>query len=68
VRIVAYEGPTPDDDLSSWAMFVPRDDIVSIAAPTAPTPAPEKPASVAPVTVTVSQSGKVLNELEVHPA
>jgi hypothetical protein len=68
VRIVAYEGPTPDDDLSSWAMFVPREDIVSIAAPTAPTPAPEKPASVAPVTVTVSQSGKVLNELEVHPA
>jgi N-acetyl-anhydromuramyl-L-alanine amidase AmpD len=69
VRIVAYEGTTPDDNLSSWAMFVRREDIVSIAAPTLPpTPAPEKPSAVAPVTITASQNGKVLNEITVQPA
>jgi N-acetyl-anhydromuramyl-L-alanine amidase AmpD len=49
VRIVAYEGTTPDDNLSSWAMFVRREDIVSIAAPE-PAPAPEPPPAAPDVT------------------
>jgi biopolymer transport protein ExbD len=46
-------------------MFVRREDIVSIAVPAAPVP--QAPAPIKPVTVTVSQDGKVLNELTVQP-
>jgi hypothetical protein len=38
---------------------------VTISAP--PAPAPQTPAPIKPVTVTVSQDGKVLNELTVQP-
>jgi hypothetical protein len=65
VRIVAYEATTPDDNQSSWAMFVAREDITTIGLP--PAPVPQAPAPIKPVTVTVSQDGKVLNELTVQP-
>jgi hypothetical protein len=46
-------------------MFVRREDITTIAAP--PAPVPQAPTPIKPVTVTVSQDGKVLNELTVQP-
>jgi hypothetical protein len=49
----------------------PREDITSISAPPAPEPAPAPspaaPTTIEPVTVTISQGGKVLNEIDVHP-
>jgi hypothetical protein len=36
VRSVAYEPATADDNLSSWAMFVRREDITTIGAPAGP--------------------------------
>jgi N-acetyl-anhydromuramyl-L-alanine amidase AmpD len=65
VRSVAYEPATADDNLSSWAMFVRREDITTISLP--PAPVPQAPTPIKPVTVTVSQDGKVLNELTVQP-
>jgi N-acetyl-anhydromuramyl-L-alanine amidase AmpD len=62
VRSVAYEPATADDNLSSWAMFVRREDITTISPP--PAPVPQAPTPIKPVTVTVSQDGKVLNELD----
>jgi hypothetical protein len=67
VRSVAYEPATADDNLSSWAMFVRREDITTIGLPP-PAPVPvQAPTPIKPVTVTVSQDGKVLNELTVQP-
>jgi hypothetical protein len=49
VRIVAYESTTPDDNQSSWAMFVAREDITTIGAPAGSgAPSPDARSSPSP--------------------
>jgi hypothetical protein len=66
VFMVAYEPLADDANTTSRAMFVRSEDLSAKPALVA-APAPTTPTTVKPVTVTVSQDGKVLNELTVQP-
>jgi N-acetyl-anhydromuramyl-L-alanine amidase AmpD len=61
VRSVAYEPATADDNLSSWAMFVRREDITTIGVPPAPVPA-------GPDAHQARHRHRQLNELTVSPS
>jgi hypothetical protein len=66
VRIVAYESRRRlTTTRARGRCSSAREDITTIGLP--PAPVPQAPAPIKPVTVTVSQDGKVLNELTVQP-
>jgi hypothetical protein len=72
VFMVAYEPLAGDTNTTSRGMFLRSEDLSAKPEPVPPPSAPEPPppttpTTVKPVTVTVSQDGKVLNELVVQP-